>query len=322
MARPLVSVIIPVYNGGRFLRATMESVLSQTYSPLEIICVDDGSTDGSAHILRDFAHIATVLQQRHSGQATARNWAVEKSHGQWLAFLDQDDLWDRDKLEVQMSHVGADDDIIHSSARVVDAAGAVIKGSMRRPPVEICDSLAAYLESLPVCMCTAVVRREALLSVGGFDPANRFGTDDCQLWLTLAATRHKFRYIDKILASYRVHPGAASSNIMRMVEGALYAYEKIQSGYPKLFDRKTLSVLMRRKQRLYFEAGWSYYDKTDYARAAELFLLSAKCDKRKMMPWLYSAVTRIPFRQTVIPLFRRLGCHRRYRQNTRYSDRL
>jgi glycosyltransferase involved in cell wall biosynthesis len=94
----LLSVIIPVYNGERYLAEALESVLLQTYCPGEVIVVDDGSTDGSAEVARSFAAQVTLCTQPHSGAAAARNKGIELSRGSLLAFLDADDLWVEDKL--------------------------------------------------------------------------------------------------------------------------------------------------------------------------------------------------------------------------------
>jgi glycosyltransferase involved in cell wall biosynthesis len=102
--RPLVSVIIPVYNGARFLRAALESVFAQTYRAIEVIVVDDGSVDDSAAIAQSFTEVH-YIQQSNQGVAAARNNGIEAAHGEFYAFLDQDDLWTREKLERQVDYL-------------------------------------------------------------------------------------------------------------------------------------------------------------------------------------------------------------------------
>ena len=102
--RPLVSVIIPVYNGARFLRAALESVFAQTYRPIEVIVVDDGSVDDSAAIAQSFAEVHH-LHQSNQGVAAARNNGIEAASGEFYAFLDQDDLWTPEKLERQVDYL-------------------------------------------------------------------------------------------------------------------------------------------------------------------------------------------------------------------------
>ncbi len=99
---PLISVIIPVYNGENYLADAIESVLAQTYPAVEIIVVDDGSTDGSAGIIRQFSPPVRYCFQENRGLGAARNRGVSESRGDYLSFLDADDLWLPDKLSRQM----------------------------------------------------------------------------------------------------------------------------------------------------------------------------------------------------------------------------
>lgn len=101
---PLVSVIIPVYNGARHLRAALESVFAQTYRPFEVIVVDDGSTDDSGVIAQSFPEVR-YIHQANQGVAVARNNGIEAARGEFFAFLDQDDLWTPEKLKVQVEYL-------------------------------------------------------------------------------------------------------------------------------------------------------------------------------------------------------------------------
>lgn len=101
-SRPKISVIIPVYNGEKYLKEALRSVLSQTYKPYEIIVVDDGSTDATAEIVISFASLVKYVKQDNKGAASARNHGVRMAGGDFLAFLDADDIWAENKLEVQI----------------------------------------------------------------------------------------------------------------------------------------------------------------------------------------------------------------------------
>lgn len=98
----LVSAIVPVYNGEQYLAETLSSILSQTYRPVEVIVIDDGSTDGSAAIARSFPDVRYYFQS-NAGPGAARNHGVERGNGQFFAFLDADDLWEPEKLARQMA---------------------------------------------------------------------------------------------------------------------------------------------------------------------------------------------------------------------------
>jgi glycosyltransferase involved in cell wall biosynthesis len=107
----LVSVIIPVYNGEGYLAEAIESIRNQIYQPIEIIIVDDGSTDGSAALIKSLAPGVKYIFQTNRGTAAARNRGVNEATGDFFAFLDQDDLWHTDKLTNQMHAFGADPEL-------------------------------------------------------------------------------------------------------------------------------------------------------------------------------------------------------------------
>jgi glycosyltransferase involved in cell wall biosynthesis len=102
--QPLVSVVIPVYNGARYLRAALESVFAQTYRSFEVIVVDDGSIDDSGKIAQSFPEVH-YIRQENQGVAAARNTAIAVARGEFYAFLDQDDLWTPEKLRLQIGHL-------------------------------------------------------------------------------------------------------------------------------------------------------------------------------------------------------------------------
>src|SRR5687768_9695612 len=105
---PLVSVIVPVHQGERYLGEAVESVLAQTYAPIELIVVDDGSTDRSADIARGFGPVVRYVYQVNAGQSAARNHGVRLARGPLLAFLDDDDSWSPGKLALQVAALASD----------------------------------------------------------------------------------------------------------------------------------------------------------------------------------------------------------------------
>lgn len=105
MTPSLISCVIPVFNGERFLGEALESVLAQTYQPVEIIVVDDGSTDGTAEVAARYGTQISYLRQSNQGPATARNLGLSAAQGGFIAFLDSDDLWHPEKLSRQMARL-------------------------------------------------------------------------------------------------------------------------------------------------------------------------------------------------------------------------
>ena len=164
--KPLVSCIVPVFNGERYLAEALDSILAQTYRPLEVIVVDDGSTDGTAHIVAGYGAEVSYIHQANAGPAAARNRGLDAARGEFIAFLDADDLWHKEKLARQMAHFDA------------------------RPELELCLShLEHFWEpemkdeeeqfrdhrfsgALPAYVVQAMLARRALFdAVGRFDPS-------------------------------------------------------------------------------------------------------------------------------------------------------
>jgi len=100
---PLISCIVPVYNGERYVREALESIFAQTYSPLEVIVADDGSTDRTPEVIADYGERIIYLRQNNQGYPAAKNLGLSGAQGDFIAFLDADDLWDREKLTRQMT---------------------------------------------------------------------------------------------------------------------------------------------------------------------------------------------------------------------------
>jgi glycosyltransferase involved in cell wall biosynthesis len=107
MTPPLVSCVIPLFNGERYIGQTLDSVFAQTHRPIEVIVVDDGSTDGSAAIVQKYGEGLTLIAQANAGHAAARNAGIAVATGEYIAFLDADDLWSERKLELQLERFAA-----------------------------------------------------------------------------------------------------------------------------------------------------------------------------------------------------------------------
>lgn len=162
IGHPLVSVLIPVYNCGDYLAEAIESVLAQMYQPIEIIVVDDGSTDRSADVVKQFSTAITYYYQKNAGIGAARNKGVDLSSGEFLAFLDADDLWTNNKLSLQMKAFESD----HSHDIVFGHVHQFISPEL---PEEFKKRIKCPSELMPGRLPSAMlVRREAFFRVGYF----------------------------------------------------------------------------------------------------------------------------------------------------------
>lgn len=211
---PLVSVIIPAYNAAAFLAKTLDSVLAQTYENVETIVVDDGSTDTTPQLLDSYRNRITILRQTNAGQAAARNNGARSAKGEFLAFLDSDDLWDSDKIarQVELLNRFPTALAVYCDHRTIDAEGNPRSSSAAlahpRPSGDILRSLL-----LGPCIVTpglVLLRRHAFNASGGFDEAPLMrGHEDYALWLRLA-TQGAFIYSPETLVSYRWHTQQAT----------------------------------------------------------------------------------------------------------------
>lgn len=167
--KPLVSVIIPVYNGERYLAEAIESVLSQTYRPIEIIVVDDGSTDSSADVAKRLPVPVRYCFQPHSGLSAARNRGTDLAQGSFFAFLDADDLWVKEKLTRQLALFDSDPrlDIVFGHVEQFHSPDLDnTSGKEMRYPATIMSGYSAG---------TMLIRRDAFLRVGPFETKWRVG---------------------------------------------------------------------------------------------------------------------------------------------------
>ncbi|MAG58234.1 MAG: hypothetical protein CMJ83_18260 [Planctomycetes bacterium] len=202
---PRASVIIPVFNGERFLAAAVDSALSQRGVPCEVICVDDGSTDASREVLDAFGDRIRVLAQANAGVSAARNHGAAHATAPYLAFLDQDDLWEPDFLTTQVSWLDdhPDHPLVHGDSRLVDADGKD-HGRRSRYLVRQSDDLfVSLIAGNFIGIETILLRADAFHAAAGFDPDLHL-MEDWDLWLRLARD-HAFGHHDHQIARYRVH---------------------------------------------------------------------------------------------------------------------
>lgn len=223
---PQISVIVNTFNSVRFIRETIASIQSQTFTDFEIIIVDDGSTDNTLEIVSsiDDPRIK-IYPYSNVGISASRNRGINHSSAEFIAFMDHDDLWHKEKLENQLKALknSPSAGFVYSYLNMVDEAGRIIRAC---PAVK--DAQKAY-EKLLVknFVCTAsnpLIRKSYLLKVGCFDE-NIYGADDWDLFLRLAAqapvvvSPHYEIY-------YRVVKGSGSSKVEKIEEGCLQVIEK------------------------------------------------------------------------------------------------
>jgi glycosyltransferase involved in cell wall biosynthesis len=212
---PLISIIIPTYNRAEFISQAVESVLGQTMHEWELLVVDDGSTDNTCEVLAAYRRDPRIhyFYQLNQGQSVARNEALRMIQGDFVGFLDSDDLWAPDKLEKQLAILEANPhvDIVHGDESTMDVQGVVIsRKNMKRYSGWITRYL---LADNSVSITTALVRRRCFEEMGGFDTSVGVA-DDYELWLRFSAL-YRYHYEPGIVASYRVMEDQISSDKRR-----------------------------------------------------------------------------------------------------------
>ena len=222
---PRVSVIIPVHNRADLIRETLQSVAAQTYRDFEVLVVDDGSTDRTPQILAEFLPHIRIITQAHAGQggATARNAGIRAATGEFIAFLDSDDLWFPQKLERQVALFQRVPELAwsYTDMEAFDSAtGATLYRQSSSRRLYEGDILVPLFLQMFVPLVTIMVRREVFDAVGEFFPSPK-GTDYDML-LRIAA-QHPIGLAAEVLTRYRVH----SHSVTNAMTGTT-AYQSIQ----------------------------------------------------------------------------------------------
>jgi glycosyltransferase involved in cell wall biosynthesis len=190
----LISVIIPTFNRARLLKKAIESVLNQSYQNFELIIIDDGSTDDTDKIVSEYSGRAAYIKQNNKGPAAARNLGIEISRGDFIAFLDSDDSWDKEKLAVQISEMKKNKDYFVSHTQEIWYKNGRLLNQKKKHR-----KFHGYIfdKCLPMCvvgMSTAMVRKEFFEKEGFFDESFPC-CEDYDFWLR-ASVKHPFLLID------------------------------------------------------------------------------------------------------------------------------
>lgn len=228
--KPLISIITPAYNAARFVLDSIESVQAQTYPYWEMIVVDDCSQDSTRELVESKTEeddrILLVRLAENSGTAAARDTAMEKARGKYVAFLDSDDLWVPTKLEEQLTYM-KEKDVAFSftSYRKVDETGKVLSAPVLVPSVIDYEGL---LKNTVIGCLTVMLDRSKTgpLSMGNLHI--RRGQEDYVLWFRLLKSGHVAHGIQKDLARYRLVQGSLSRNKLRAARRMWKLYRKAE----------------------------------------------------------------------------------------------
>jgi glycosyltransferase involved in cell wall biosynthesis len=288
MTSPRVDIVLPIYNGVRYLARAIESALAQTYPHYEIIAVNDGSRDGSSEIVRRYLGSGRIryVEQANQGVANARNTGIAHSSGKFIALLDQDDVWLSDKLEKQVAYMEAYPEValLHARVACINGEGREIdcKGWM------YVDGACGYcaerlLAGNRIAPLTVLIRRSCLDEVGTFRQAFA-PADDWHLWLRIAV-RYPLGFLDEVVGHYRVHDSNESKNLLKMKTAEIAVIESFCDSFPNEFQHMNRWVIESKLVGLHERAA-EMLAAAD--RASEAAALRRKATRMKITSlWYY-----------------------------------
>ncbi|MBV9251607.1 MAG: glycosyltransferase [Acetobacteraceae bacterium] len=253
-----VSVIIPAYNAEQHLARAVNSVLSQTCAPLEIIVIDDGSSDETEKVAATFGSAIRFVRKTNGGPASARNLGAKMASGEWLALLDADDWWYPDKLEAQLALYTSPD---------VALIRCLADSDQPQGPVEL--RFHDLWERNWITNSSVLVRRSVFQQLGGFDEGRELiSVEDYNLWIRIAASGHRIVTCPQVLTHYTRGIGI-SSNSDRFLRASLYNVEAL--GAKLELARKVVSA---KQSHIYRDFGRKAFFERRLDVARGLFLKS------------------------------------------------
>ncbi len=277
----LVSVIIPAYNKAEYTRRCVESVLAQSYQHIEVIVVDDGSVDNTASVMKSFGERIRYVLKKNGGACSARNEGIRQARGEFLAFLDCDDLYEISKIEqsitclVQQPAYG----FVHTDAYFCDQHDVVVgqyKHPLRLQQGHIANQL---VMGNFICNSTVVVRRQALDQAGYFDETI-FPPADWDMWLRLAQVSQA-GFVDCPLTKYRVTDNFIINRLDQSLAEELFVVEQF-------FKREPAAGALKIKalSNLHTRFAQSYWVKNEMNKSWQQLMFALKKNPLNWKPWV------------------------------------
>lgn len=287
-----VSVVIPVWNGERYLAEAIESVRAQTHPDFELVVVDDGSTDATATIAGHYAGIdprIRLVRQPNGGVAAARNTGLEVARGEWVACLDHDDLMLPHRLERQIAFIAR-----HPEVKVFGSVCEYVNeqahpcGHTIGAPISSRADLDALLTKghlIGLTHPSVMMHRETIRALGGYDPAME-PAEDLDLWLRVADAGHLVLQDDEVLTRYRVHArsitGAHAARGWRTSRWAAARAAARRAGRPEppmqaFLDDWRAKPIRQRLEETRQQLGWVYYRRAGVALTNRRWLEGLPC---------------------------------------------
>ena len=275
MNSPLVSIVIPTYNHAKFIGKALKSVLDQTYENWEAIVIDNQSTDQTSKILSNYTdpRIKCFKINNDGIIAKSRNLGIKKATGEWIAFLDSDDWWTKNKLEACISMIGINVDFIYHAHEYLSKSKPffkkkIIRGRQLKKPILNDLLIGTITKGTQVSNSSVIVRKNILIKIGGLNENKILvGSDDYDTWLRIAQITDQFLYINQKLSYYLFHDANTSSKDMSI---------------PQRLVVKDFMHVFNKRQKLKLEAKFRYlsgnynYLNKNYEKAKKDFIFVFK----------------------------------------------
>ena len=292
-ARPPVSVVIPTYNSADTIAGAIESVLAQTYSDFEILVIDDGSTDHTEDVVRQFGDRVRYFKQENQGVSAARNSGIEKSVGKYIAFLDSDDLWCPEKLAEEIPLLDAHPELglVYCDWTVVSDE-TVLQSSYHEELRPARGYIFSELVQRGFILTSGVVvRRECLDDVGHFDKSLKVA-EDYELWLRISY-RWKVELVDKCLFTKRKWDGGLSSKLIETAANRIVLFQRFLNDLRDM-TAQTRRLVRRQISLSYWDVGYDHFDRLCFAEARKNFRSSLVYDWRNVKALGYLTASYLP----------------------------
>lgn len=234
---PTVTVVMPAYNAEKYLAESIESVLAQTFDDLELLIIDDGSTDRTAEIANSYCqqdNRVKLFSQENHGVSTSRNKGICLNNSKFVAFIDADDKWFSDKLAVHLNHFHLDAYLGISFARVEFLSPDGTTGQIASGRLNQLQPQHFLYENPTITTSNLVVRREVFQEIGYFDQSMSYAEDLDFILRVICSGKWKINGIDQVLMGYRTTEGGLSSNLYCMQEGWEILIDKTRKYAPDL----------------------------------------------------------------------------------------
>ena len=245
MSQPLVSVVIPTYKRTHYLKETLNSIVSQTYSNIEIIVVDDGTPgDENEKLCSEYKNLSYIKIDNSGSPCKPRNIGINNAKGTYIAFVDDDDLWLPNKIETQVKILDKNKDfgLVHSYCSTIDGKGKQLKEIVGKPGhtnVKHGDVLTKMIGNWTIMSSTPLIRKEIVKDVGYFNEIMPHAGEDVEYW-SRCAFHTKFYYIDAPLVNYRQHENNVSNHQEKYIFLPLYLFDVVKRYYNKETIKKDI----------------------------------------------------------------------------------